>query len=70
MIRKPAWHWQPFDPKYTSLSGDISKLFRNDIAGAPGLLAKDAPHPNASLLARGGNGERLRILMKASISSM
>ena len=49
---KIRWHWEPFDPDRTSLSGDISKLFRNEPVKTPGMLAEDAPPSEASVLAR------------------
>ena len=49
---KIRWYWEPFDPDRTSLSGDISKLFRNEPVRAPGLLAVNAPPSEASVLAR------------------
>ena len=49
---KIRWHWEPFDPDRTSMSGDISKLFRNEPVKTPGILAMDAPPSEASVLAR------------------
>ncbi len=46
------WCWEPFDPDRTSLSGDISKLFRNEPVKVPGVLAVNAPPSEASVLAR------------------
>ena len=48
----PNWYWEPFDPDRTSLSGDISKLFRNEPIKNPGVLAIGAPPSEASVLAR------------------
>lgn len=49
---KNRWHWERFDPDRTSLSGDISKLFRNDPVKTPGVLTVNAPPSEASVLAR------------------
>ena len=49
---KTRWHWEPFDPDRTNMSGDISKLFRNEPVKSPGILAVDAPPAEASVLAR------------------
>lgn len=46
------WVWEPFSPDTTSLSGDIGKLFRNDPVKAPGVLEREAPTPNAAVMAR------------------
>ena len=48
----PSWNWEPFTPDRTSLSGDISKLWRNEPAKAPGVLAVDAPSDHAAVMAR------------------
>ena len=48
----PTWRWEEFDPDHTSMSGDISKLFRNEPIRAPGILAADAPPSNASVMMR------------------
>ncbi len=49
---KPRWVWEPFSSDTTSLSGDIGKLFRNDPVKTPGVLERDAPSPNAAVMAR------------------
>ena len=47
------WRWERVDPASTGASGDIAKLFKNDLVKVPGLLAaKDAPSPEAVLMAR------------------
>ena len=48
----PTWRWEEFDPDRTSMSGDISKLFRNEPIKAPGILAVEAPPSNASVMMR------------------
>lgn len=48
----PTWRWEEFDPHRTSMSGDISKLFRNEPIKAPGILAVEAPPSNASVMMR------------------
>ena len=48
----PTWRWEEFDADRTSMSGDISKLFRNEPVKAPGILAVDAPPSNASVMMR------------------
>ena len=51
-IPVPSWNWEPFTPDRTSLSGDISKLWRNEPAKAPGVLSVDAPSDHATVMAR------------------
>ena len=48
----PTWRWEEFDPDRTSMSGDISKLFRNEPIKAPGILAVEAPPSNATVMMR------------------
>lgn len=47
-----AWDWEKTDPSRSGSSGDISKLFRHEITKNPGALALEAPHPNATIMAR------------------
>lgn len=47
-----SWHWERFDPTRTSLSGDVSKLFRNEPIEAPGILSVNKLPSDASMLAR------------------
>ena len=46
------WVWEPLSTSRTSLSGDIGKLFRNEEVKSPGVLAREAPAPVASVMAR------------------
>lgn len=46
------WVWEGFDPTKTSLSGDVSKLFRNEPVKLPGVFELDAPPDKAAVMAR------------------
>lgn len=46
------WVWEGFDASKTSLSGDVSKLFRNEPVKLPGVFEIDAPSDNAVVMAR------------------
>ena len=49
---QPKWRWESVDPNRTGASGDLSKTFKNEPVKAPGVLAVDAPAPEAALLVR------------------
>lgn len=48
----PRWVWEATDPRVNGSSGDISKLFRNEVVKNPGVFAADAPADVATLMAR------------------
>ncbi len=48
----PRWVWEATDPTVNGSSGDISKLFRNEVVKNPGVFAADAPSDIATLMAR------------------
>ena len=50
--RRYRWHWEQPDPRMSGSSGDLAKLFRNEAAKNPGVLARHAPSPIASTVAR------------------
>jgi hypothetical protein len=49
---RPTWHWEQPDPKVSGTSGDLAKLFRNESVKQPGALLRDAPTPQATIMAR------------------
>lgn len=50
--QRPTWHWEKPDPRVSGTSGDLAKLFRNESVKHPGALARDAPSPLATVMAR------------------
>lgn len=46
------WVWEEPDPRWSGSAGDLAKLFRNEGVKQPGLLARRAPSPNATVVAR------------------
>lgn len=48
----PRWVWEATNPTVSGSSGDISKLFRNEVVKAPGVFARNAPSNAATLMAR------------------
>lgn len=51
-MKMTKWTWEQPNPDYAGLSGDISKLFKNESIKTPGILRKDPPGPAATVLAR------------------
>lgn len=51
-LSRLEWTWERTDPRRSSSSGDLAKIFRHDETKNPGILAKDAPPDAATLLAR------------------
>ena len=49
---RPRWVWEETEPTVSGSSGDISKLFRNEVVKTPGVFALDAPSAFATLMAR------------------
>ena len=47
-----GWTWEQTDASRSGGAGDLAKLFKNEEIAAPGLMARGAPPPAASLLAR------------------
>lgn len=50
--RGPNWVWELTDVARSGSSGDLAKLFKNEGVKNPGVLAQNAPAPEATLLAR------------------
>ena len=48
----PRWVWEETNPTVSGSSGDISKLFRNEVVKAPGAFAVGTPSNAATLMAR------------------
>ena len=46
------WEWEPTNVNTVSLSGDVSKLFRNEPINQPGVFERDAPPSQATVMAR------------------
>jgi hypothetical protein len=46
------WLWEITDENRCGAAGDLAKLFKNEGVRQPGVLAKDAPSPEATLMAR------------------
>jgi hypothetical protein len=46
------WNWEITDANRSGSSGDLAKLFKNEGTKQPGVLAVDAPSPEATLMAR------------------
>ena len=49
---RPMWQWEQPDPRVSGTSGDLAKLFRNESVKHPGVLARDAPTPLATIMSR------------------
>jgi len=47
-----AWLWEEVDVNRSGSSGDLSKLFKNEGVKRPGVLKRNAPPTDATLLAR------------------
>lgn len=50
--RRYRWYWEQPDPRSSGSSGDLAKLFRNEVVSTPGVLARNAPSAMASTVAR------------------
>ena len=48
----PLWCWEKIDPSRAAAAGDLAKMFKNEPVKTPGVLAEDAPAPEATLLVR------------------
>ena len=46
------WTWEKPDPSRSGASGDLAKLFHNELAKEPGVFAAEPPSPQATSLAR------------------
>lgn len=46
------WLWEITDENRCGAASDLAKLFKNEGVRHPGVLAKDAPGPESSLMAR------------------
>ena len=46
------WKWEQTDPDRSGSSGDLAKLFKNEVVKNPGVFAENAPHEAATLMAR------------------
>ena len=49
---RTTWKWEETDPDRSGSSGDLAKLFKNEIVKNPGIFAVDAPSECATLMAR------------------
>ena len=49
---RTKWRWEETDPDRSGSSGDLAKLFRNEVVKNPGVFAADAPSEPATLMAR------------------
>jgi hypothetical protein len=47
-----TWAWEETDPDRSGSSGDLAKLFKNEVVKNPGVFAADAPSEHATLMAR------------------
>jgi len=48
----PRWFWEEVNPEHSGSSGDLAKLFRNDSVKEPGVMARNAPPRNVTVMAR------------------
>ena len=46
------WAWEETDPNRSGSSGDLAKLFKNEVVKNPGVFARNAPSEHATLMAR------------------
>lgn len=46
------WTWERTDPDRSGSSGDLAKLFKNEVVKNPGVFAEGAPSEAATLMAR------------------